>query len=62
MGYAAEQCATAARADGYARRAPEHTLLHRTLSAHWPAFVEQAEEAGGLPSFDATRLVAPEGA
>ncbi|HEX7478524.1 MAG TPA: transposase zinc-binding domain-containing protein [Polyangiales bacterium] len=44
-----------ARADGYARRRPELTTLHRTLSAHWPAFVEQAEAAGGLPSFDALR-------
>jgi hypothetical protein len=51
MGHAAELCAPPARADGYARRQPELTTLHRTLSAHWPAFVEQAEEAGGLPSF-----------
>ncbi|HEX7480616.1 MAG TPA: transposase zinc-binding domain-containing protein [Polyangiales bacterium] len=51
MGHAAELCAPPARADGYARRRPELTTLHRTLSAHWPAFVEQAEEAGGLPSF-----------
>ncbi len=57
MGHAAEhyaapaRAARAARADGYARRRPELTTLHRTLSAHWPAFVEQAEEAGGLPSF-----------
>jgi len=46
---AVKQCAS--RADGYARRAPELTVLHRTLTAHWPAFVEQAEQAGGLPRF-----------
>ncbi|HEX7480721.1 MAG TPA: transposase, partial [Polyangiales bacterium] len=51
MGHAAELCAAPARADGYARRRPELTTPHRTLSAHWPAFVEQAEEAGWLPSF-----------
>ncbi|HEX7476949.1 MAG TPA: hypothetical protein VF331_04030 [Polyangiales bacterium] len=58
MGHATAQCATAARADGYARRAPEHTVLQRTLSAHWPAFVEQAEEAVGCrasTSFDELR-------
>jgi hypothetical protein len=41
----------ASRADGYARRQPELTVLHRTLSAHWPAFVEQSEQLGGLPKF-----------
>jgi hypothetical protein len=55
MGHAAEFCAPPARTDGYARRRPELTTLHRTLSAHWPALVEQAEAAGGLPSFDELR-------
>lgn len=41
----------ARRADGYARRRPEDTVLHRILRAHWPAFLERAEEAGGLPKF-----------
>ena len=49
MGQQAEQFAEASRTDGYARRQPELTVLHRTLRAHWPAFVEQAEQAGGLP-------------
>ena len=26
-------------------------MLHRVLCAHWPAFLERAEEAGGLPKF-----------
>jgi hypothetical protein len=44
-------CAATSRADGYARRQPELTVLHRTFTAHWPAFVEQAEQEGGLPKF-----------
>lgn len=51
MGLVAQRSCAASRADGYARRQPEHTVLHRTLSAHWPVFVEQAEQAGGLPRF-----------
>jgi len=43
--------ARASRADGYARRRPEDTVLHQVLHAHWPAFLERAEEAGGLPKF-----------
>ena len=43
--------ARAPRADGYARRRPEDTVLHRVLRARWPAFLERAEEAGGLPKF-----------
>ena len=27
------------------------TVLYRTIVAHWPAFRERAEEAGGLPKF-----------
>jgi len=26
-------------------------VLHRVVRAHWPAFLERAEEAGGLPRF-----------
>ena len=26
-------------------------MLHRVVRAHWPAFLERAEEAGGLPRF-----------
>ena len=26
-------------------------MLHRVVRAHWPAFLERAEEAGGLPKF-----------
>jgi len=37
--------------DTYQRRQPEHTALHRVLVQHWPAFVERAEQAGGLPDF-----------
>jgi len=41
----------APRTDGYARRRPEDTVLHSVVRAHWPAFLERAEEAGGLPKF-----------
>jgi Transposase zinc-binding domain/Putative transposase len=41
----------APRADGYTRRRPEHSVLHRLLSEHFPAFRERAEEHGGLPRF-----------
>jgi hypothetical protein len=36
---------------GYERHCPEDTVLYRTVAAHWPAFRERAEEAGGLPDF-----------
>ncbi len=36
---------------GYERHRPEETVLYRTLDAHWPAFLERAEETGGLPRF-----------
>ena len=49
MSAAAQTCAP--RADGYARREPEATLLHRLVQEHWPAFLERAEEQGGLPRF-----------
>ena len=26
-------------------------MLHRVVRSHWPAFLERAEEAGGLPRF-----------
>jgi hypothetical protein len=34
---------------GYRRRRPEDTALYRCVEQHWDRFVEQAEEAGGLP-------------
>ncbi|MBX3276307.1 MAG: transposase zinc-binding domain-containing protein [Sandaracinaceae bacterium] len=40
-----------ARADGYARRRPEDTLLYALVREHWPRFLERAEEQGGLPRF-----------
>lgn len=48
---ASERCTDAARPDGYARRRPEDTLLHRLVSEHWPIFHARAEEQGGLPRF-----------
>lgn len=41
----------ALRPDGYQRREPEQTALYQTLAAHWPEFLERAEELGGLPRF-----------
>jgi hypothetical protein len=49
MSAAVQTCA--ARADGYARREPEATLLYRLVREHWPVFLERAEEQGGLPRF-----------
>ena len=39
------------RADGYARRRPEESLLYQVVAEHWPEFRQRAEEAGGLPRF-----------
>ena len=47
---AAVQACTA-RADGYARREPEATVLYPLVREHWPLFLERAEEEGGLPRF-----------
>jgi hypothetical protein len=44
-------CVEQTRADGYARRRPEDTLLHALVSEHWPRFRERAEAQGGLPKF-----------
>jgi hypothetical protein len=41
----------APRADGYARRRPEESLLYQVVEEHWPEFRQRAEEAGGLPLF-----------
>ena len=38
-------------AEGYDRRRPEDTDLHRLVSAWWPQFQERSEQAGGLPGF-----------
>ncbi|MCC6214455.1 MAG: transposase [Polyangiaceae bacterium] len=35
----------------YERHRPEETVLHRTVARHFPAFLERAEEHGGLPQF-----------
>ena len=41
------------RADGEAfqRHLLEETVLYQCVAAHWPGFLERAEEAGGLPKF-----------
>ena len=36
---------------GYQRRRPEQGALYHTVAAYWPAFLERAEQAGGLPDF-----------
>ncbi len=33
------------------RHRPESTVLYQTVAEHWPAFVQVAEEHGGLPRF-----------
>jgi len=33
------------------RHRPESTVLYQTVEAHWPKFLERAEEHGGLPRF-----------
>ena len=48
---AGRECWEPDRADGYARRRPEETLLYALVREHWPRFLERAEEAGGLPWF-----------
>ena len=35
----------------FRRHRPEETVLYQCVEAHWPAFLERAEEAGGLPKF-----------
>lgn len=35
----------------YRRHRPEQTVLYQCVEQHWGAFVERAEEAGGLPRF-----------
>jgi hypothetical protein len=37
--------------DGYSRRRPERSVLHRRLGEHVAAFRERADEHGGLPQF-----------
>jgi hypothetical protein len=33
------------------RHRPESTVLYQTVAEHWPAFLERAEQHGGLPRF-----------
>jgi hypothetical protein len=35
----------------YERHQPEQTVLYQVVAEHWPAFLERAEEMGGLPRF-----------
>ena len=44
---------TTKRADGYERRRPEETVLHKTVQRAWPSFVDRCDEGtgGGLPKF-----------
>jgi len=35
----------------YERHQPEKTVLYQVVAEHWPAFLERAEEMGGLPRF-----------
>ena len=56
MGLAATKDATESACAGKGGKArvrhrPEETALHQVLSEHFAEFVEQAEEAGGLPEF-----------
>ncbi len=51
MAAPATTCSAAPGRDDYQRRRPEETLLYRLVEEHWPAFLERAEEAGGLPDF-----------
>ena len=37
--------------DYHERHRPEQTVAYQVFQEHWPAFREQAEEAGGLPKF-----------
>jgi len=49
MEAAAHRCS--ALAPRYVPRQPQQTLLHQTLSAHWPAFKRRADAHGGFPDF-----------
>ncbi len=43
---------TTKRADGYERRRPEETVLHKVAQRAWPGFVDRCDEVtGGLPKF-----------
>ncbi len=35
----------------YERRRPEHSVLYRVVSEHWPAFREHIEGLSHLPKF-----------
>ena len=57
MSAAVQTCV--ARADGYARREPEATLLYPLVREHWPVFLERAEEQGAAPGQKTAKLVQP---
>ena len=44
---------TTKRADGYERRRPEETALHKVVKRAWPSFADRCDEGtgGGLPKF-----------
>ncbi len=49
MGHPAHALAVPERSRS--RHRPESTVLYQTVAEHWPAFLERAEEQGGLPRF-----------
>jgi hypothetical protein len=52
MGHAANTLShTTAFAEAFERHRPEQSVLYQTLATHWDAFIERAEQAGGLPKF-----------
>jgi hypothetical protein len=46
-----EDAAREAASNGKDARRPEETVLYKVAQARWPAFVEQTEQADGLPTF-----------
>ena len=47
----AARCRHVPSPGGYRRHRPEQTVLYQCVEQHWDAFVERAEQAGGLPRF-----------
>jgi hypothetical protein len=46
-----KQCSRTDDPSGYHRRQPEETALYQAVAKYWPAFLERAEQLGGLPDF-----------